>query len=113
MKNDWLGPRQETEQDERERNEAVDRIVQNLKQRMENTKMLRAKMRVTEVAHIKDGSGNTESERVRLNAVYGDTEENKQWSKWTPSAQLDITINNPDAIGKFSSGHEYFVILLQ
>jgi hypothetical protein len=66
-------------------------------------------MRVTEVAHIKDSNGNTEQERVQLNAVYGDTEENKQWSKWTPSASFVITINNPDAIGKLSSGHEYFV----
>lgn len=71
--------------------------------------MLRCKMRVTEVAHIKDSNGNTEQERVQLNAVYGDTEENKQWSKWTPSASFVITINNPDAIGKLSSGREYFV----
>lgn len=74
--------------------------------------MLRCKMRVAEVSHVKDSSGKTESERLILVAVYGDTEENKQWSKWTPNANFTLTISNPDAIGKVSSGHEYFVDLI-
>jgi hypothetical protein len=72
--------------------------------------ILRAKMRVAEVAAIKNADGSTNQERVKLQAVYGNEgTENNQWSKWTPSANFDITINNPAAFGKLSSGHEYFV----
>lgn len=70
---------------------------------------LRCKMRVSTVKRIINADGQPESEEIQLNAVYGDSEENKQWSKWTPQGQLNITINNPDAIGKVLSGHEYFV----
>ena len=47
---------------------------------------------------------------MKLSAVYGTGEtENAKWTKWTPSASFDIQINNPDAMGKLSKGHEYFV----
>lgn len=72
--------------------------------------VLRAKMRVVEVAAIKNEDGSTMSERLKLQAVYGpEGSENAQWSKWTPAADFNITINNPNAFGKLSSGHEYFV----
>lgn len=73
--------------------------------------MLRAKMRVVEVAIIKSADGKMDSERVKVCAVYDSNHEseNGKWSKWTPRANLDIQINNPDAMGKLSSGHEYFV----
>jgi hypothetical protein len=71
---------------------------------------LRCKMRVSEVAAIKDGDGSTFQERVKLQAVYGpDGTDNAQWSKWTPSANFEITINNPEAFNKLSSGHEFYV----
>lgn len=72
--------------------------------------MLRCKMRVTEVAAIKDEHGNFIQERVKLTAVYGaEGTDNAQWSKWTPCANFDITINNPEAFNKLSSGHEFYV----
>lgn len=72
--------------------------------------MLRCKMRVTEVAAIKDTDGSISSERVKLAAVYGpEGTDNAQWSKWTPCANFDITINNPEAFNKLSSGHEFYV----
>lgn len=71
--------------------------------------LLRCKMRVSSVKRNINPDGKPESEEIQLNAVYGDTEENKQWSKWTPQGVLSITINNPDAIGKVLNGHEYFV----
>ena len=71
---------------------------------------LRCKVKVEEVTHVKDENGQTTQERVKLRAVYGkDGTENAQWSKWTPSANFELYINNPPAIGKLSSGHEYFV----
>jgi hypothetical protein len=42
-----------------------------------------------------------------LNAVSG--EENKPWSKFTPSARLDFTVTNPDA-PELEAG-EYLVTL--
>jgi hypothetical protein len=66
-------------------------------------------MRVQEVTHVKAGDGSTEQERVKLCAVYGNTEENKDWSKWTPSADFAICINNPAAFDKLSKGHEFYV----
>lgn len=76
--------------------------------------VLRAKMRVSEVNHRKDAEGNTELEVLKLEAVYSndDESENKKWCKWTPFGKLELHISNPDAIGKVSSGHEFFVDLI-
>lgn len=71
--------------------------------------VLRAKVRVVRVVHVKQSDGSTEQEEVQLQAVTSDTPENKQWSRWTPSAQFALTINNPAAYGKLSSGHEFYV----
>lgn len=73
--------------------------------------MVRAKFRVTQVRRIQacnpDGSYPQASEEVELSAVYGGT--NAQWSKWTPSGQLKMTINNPDAQGKLKPNQCYYL----
>ncbi len=46
---------------------------------------------------------------VRFEAVYGDGEANKQWSKWTPSGTLTMQITNPSASEQFEAGKEYFL----
>lgn len=73
--------------------------------------ILRAKLRVAQVLHSKNAEGGTDSETVKLQAVYSNDpdSENAQWSKWTPSAQFEMQINNPDAFGKLSTGHEFYV----
>ena len=72
--------------------------------------VIRCKMRVSEVLHVKGSEGNTEQERVKLTAVMGrEGDENHEWSKWTPCANFEIFINNPGAMNKLSSGHEFFV----
>jgi hypothetical protein len=72
---------------------------------------LRAKLKVTEVLLSKDGDGNISQERVKLAAVYSSDpdNENHQWSKWTPNATFEMWINNPNAFGKLSNGHEFYV----
>ena len=70
---------------------------------------MRCKMRVIKVAQVKNADGTIDCEEVQLTAVYNDSPENKEWSKWTPSASFTIQINNPSAFNKLSSGHEYFV----
>lgn len=78
---------------------------------MSNKSVLRAKLRVSEVLHRKDENGETTMEIVKLAAVYSNNEnnENKKWSIWTPSASFEMQINNPQAFGKLSSGHEFYV----
>lgn len=75
--------------------------------------MLRAKFRVDSITYHKASDGQTEQEQIRLTAVYSDDpeSENAKWSRWTPSGVLEMTITNPDAFGKVSNGHEFFVDL--
>lgn len=68
------------------------------------TTMIRAKMVCSAIT--KDASGN---ESVTLYPVTSGSDENKQWSKWTPGGQLQLSISNPDAQGKFTPAKEYFV----
>lgn len=49
---------------------------------------IRCKMKVEEVLISKDSKGEVSQERVKLSAVYGNTDENKEWSKWTPSGKF-------------------------
>ena len=48
-----------------------------------------------------------DTEEVTLAAVMGD--ENKEWSQWTPSGNLSMTINNPKALEQFEVGKDYFL----
>lgn len=72
--------------------------------------VLRAKLRVHNVSRSINSDGDVESETVKLSAVYGDKgSENGEWSRWTPSADFTITINNPKAFGALTKGHEFYV----
>ena len=72
--------------------------------------ILRCKMRVSEVTRTINPDGSVDQERVKLAAVYGEVgSKNAEWSKWTPSAEFSIFINNPLAFGKLSKGHEFYV----
>lgn len=73
------------------------------------TAILRAKMQVEEVTHRLNEKGETESEIVKLRAVYGEEGPNAEWSKWTPSAHFEIHINNPNAFKQLSNGHEFYI----
>ena len=79
---------------------------------------LRLKMRAVRVepqryAPLESSPGDLgiqHSEAVTLEAVYGEGDTaNAQWSKWTPAAQLGMTISNPDAWGTIHPGEFYFV----
>lgn len=108
-----FGPTEEDYQRwEVERAEAVDRLVERILKGVKENAMpiLRCKMRVQSVAQYKNEDGSVGSEEVKLQAVYGaEGTDNAQWSKWTPSANFSITINNPDAFDKLSKGHEFYV----
>ncbi len=72
-------------------------------------KLMRCKMRVQAVTRNINGDGKTEDEIVKLCAVAGNSDANKDWAQWTPSANFEIQINNPEAFGKLSKGYEFYV----
>ena len=70
--------------------------------------MLRCKFKVERVVRTSDGRD------VRLRAVTADSEENKSWSKYTPSGELALAVTNEAAfamIDGLQSGDEVFVDL--
>lgn len=48
-----------------------------------------------------------DSEAVELVPVNG--KGNEDWSRWTPSGSLKLTITNPEAVKQFEVGKDYFV----
>lgn len=86
---------------------------------------MRAKMRVMEVAagegygpHHKPGDQLVKvSERLKLCAVGngqpyaadGTGDEDNTFSRWTPCASLDMTIQNPALFGQFKPGDKFYV----
>lgn len=58
-------------------------------------------------------NGETQTETITFSAVYSDKEgsANKQWCSWTPSAQLQFTVNNPRVFGRFLPGQFYYADL--
>lgn len=54
-----------------------------------------------------DGSRNVNGV-VKLRAVSGTDEDNKQWSKWTPTGELSMVITT-EAWTQFEPGQEYML----
>lgn len=68
---------------------------------------VRAKFWVTGINHRHIGDDSAVNAEVTLEPVYDDA--NKDWSKWTPSGKITMSITNPNAIAQFELGDEYFV----
>lgn len=73
---------------------------------------LRAKMVVQSVLRHADHDGGIEFEAINLTAFNGTEGDNEDWSRFTPTASLDMTITNPSAMGKILPGQEYYVDLV-
>ena len=77
----------------------------------------RAKCRITGVHQMNslhknhEGKLPVETVQVTLQPVYGggDDEANKQWSKWTPSGQLQLSITNPAIFPELVPGRTFYV----
>lgn len=72
--------------------------------------MMRAKMVVTKIDAVADG------EVLYMAAIGKDgsydedgSDENSTFSKFTPSASLEMHINNPALSGKFKPGQSFYV----
>ena len=72
--------------------------------------MMRAKLKVSDVRKEEA------YEELSFSAVSRDegypedgSDENNTFAKWTPSAELSMTVNNPNLFGKFEVGQEFYV----
>jgi len=66
---------------------------------------MRAKFQVASVSRFADFVG----VGVNLRPVIGDSEENKQFWKYTPEGKFEVTITNPNAVDFFEVGEEYYL----
>ena len=71
---------------------------------------MRAKLKVTNVV------SHPTADRITFCAVYKEngyppdgSDEDNTFAKWTPSADLQMTINNPELLGKFTVGQKFYV----
>ena len=74
----------------------------------------RAKCRITGVhdsINLSSKGVLPDSKTVTLQPVFGgdDDAANKQWSKWTPSGELRLTITNPEIFPELVIGRTFFV----
>jgi len=76
--------------------------------------VLRLKMMVNSVKTVHGNEGEPYQQELALSAVYSNKEgsANAQWSKWTPSASLTMTVSNTAAFGKVHPGQFLFVDLI-
>lgn len=70
-------------------------------------KSVRAKFWVTEINHRHCRDSSEVNAEIKLEPVYD--EDNKDWSKWTPSGSISMSVTNPGAIAQFELGKQYFV----
>ena len=73
---------------------------------------VRAIFYVTEMHHRVTGDPSAVNVQIKLSAAFGTylkglPEGNGDWSKYTPSGELAITITNPAAIEQFEIGEVY------
>lgn len=73
---------------------------------------VRAMFYVTEINHRATQDPNAVNAQVKLSAAFGTylkgiKEGNGDWSKYTPSGEISMTITNPGAIEQFSIGEVY------
>ena len=48
------------------------------------------------------------SEQINASPVTDGTPEDNSFSQWTPSGSLDLTISNPDLMGKIKPGAKFY-----
>lgn len=73
---------------------------------------VKAMFYVTEITHRATPDANSVNAQVKLEAAFGGylkglPEGNQDWSKYTPSGKLEMTITNPGAVEQFDVGAVY------
>lgn len=105
---------------EAERQEVVDKILQNL--RKEVPMNTRCKVRVESVKLFGSDGSNHTAEEVQMRAVGGSkvnkdgypsdgSDEDNTYAKFSPSADFRLYVANPVLFGQFKPGQKYYVDL--
>lgn len=74
-------------------------------------KQVQALFQVNDVLDRKATDGSVMSQIVRFNAAYENRPDHPNYAFWkaTPTAQMEMTINNPDAFDYFKQGKKYLL----
>jgi hypothetical protein len=72
--------------------------------------LLTAKLRCRSVERLDAGPGQV-VENLKLSAVPGDSAENAEWSRWTPTAELSLSISREAVQGRLSPGKDYLITI--
>ena len=73
-------------------------------------KAMRAKLRVSGVDPYEGGENLTFSAVSKIDGYPDDgSDENNTYATFTPMAELKMTVNNPNLLGKFEIGQEFYV----
>lgn len=67
---------------------------------------VRGKFRLVEVAEL---DWNDTARKLTFQAVCNDTPENKRFHKYTPTGQISMVVDNPEAMKNFQLRKEYYV----
>lgn len=77
---------------------------------------MRAKMEVRNVEEFKDAGGVKTGERLTFAAVCrpngypaDGSDEDNTYAKWSPTADLSMTVTNPALFDQFERGQKYYV----
>lgn len=76
---------------------------------------MRAKVRVLQVAKLVNEHGTIQSEQIKFTAVGAKTytidgkDEDNTYALYTPTAEFNITVNNPALWNTFLPGKKYYV----
>ena len=72
---------------------------------------MRAKMRVSNVVLVSETQENLSLTAVAKSESYPEdgSDENNTYAKFTPSGSVELTIQNPALLGKFTVGDEYYL----
>jgi hypothetical protein len=75
---------------------------------------LRLKCLVNSLKTVHDQHGDPNMQELELSAVYSNAagSANSQWSKWTPFANLKMSVSNPAAFNKVLPGQFVYVDLI-
>jgi hypothetical protein len=78
--------------------------------------VMRAKLVVSFIRQYTNGpEGDKTSEELTFNAVCANkfgpdgSDENNSYAKWTPMAELRMTVNNPALFDSFTLGQKFYV----
>lgn len=74
--------------------------------------VVRTKFYVSEIKQAKNNYGSQEGDlltTVKLNAVTGTSEENRNFFRFTPTGSIDLGLVAPSVVAEFHIGQEFYV----